>query len=150
VGLAARYARGVATAEPRVTERFDRRIVPDAVLEFLRACARREPFHLGGGALAGVFLSHRKSRDVDLFSHEGDAHRDLVRALPAAAMAAVTIGEIEIEVDAVHEALPDLEPPRASIEGITVESLADPRRPRPSPSRDRDQGVDHVHSMTPS
>jgi hypothetical protein len=145
VGLAARYARGVATAEPRVTERFDRRIVPDAVLEFLRACARREPFHLGGGAaLAGVFLSHRKSRDVDLFSHEGDAHRDLVRALPAAAMEAggrfvmvrdagghargkLTIGEIEIEVDAVHEALPDLEPPPASIEGITVESLADLR-----------------------
>jgi hypothetical protein len=31
----------MAAAEPKVTERFDRRIVPDSVLEFLRARARR-------------------------------------------------------------------------------------------------------------
>jgi len=135
----------VATAEPSVTERFDRRIVPDSVLEFLRACARRVPFHLGGGAaLAGVFLGHRKSRDVDLFSHDHDAHRDLVRALPAAATDAggsfalvrdagghvrgkLTIEDVELEVDAVHEALPDLEPPPATVEGVTVESLTDLR-----------------------
>lgn len=128
-----------------MTATFDRRIVPEPVLEFLRACARREPFHLGGGAaLAGVFLSHRTSRDVDLFTHGHEAHRDLVRALPDAAVEAggrfvvlrdagghvrgkLTIGEVELEVDAVHEALADLEPPAGTFEGVTVESLADLR-----------------------
>jgi hypothetical protein len=128
-----------------VTERFDRRIVPDEVLEFLRACERRVPFHLGGGAaLAGIFLAHRRSRDVDLFSHEREAHRELVRALPDAAKEAngtfalvrdagghvrgkLSIGALELEVDAVHEALPDLEAPRTKIEGVTVESLTDLR-----------------------
>lgn len=74
-----------------MNQRFDRRIVPDSVLEFLRACARRVPFHLGGGAaLAGVFLGHRKSRDVDLFSHDHDAHEqyrdELARRLRAVAL----------------------------------------------------------------
>ena len=128
-----------------MTERFDRRVVPDSVLEFLRACARRVPFHVGGGAaLAGVFLGHRKSRDVDLFVHDHDAHRDLVRALPAAATEVdgifalvrdagghvrgkLMLGEVELEVDAVHEALPDLETPPATVEGVTVESLTDLR-----------------------
>jgi hypothetical protein len=98
----------------------------------------------GGAALAGVFLGHRKSRDVDLFCHDADAHRDLVRALPAAATDAagrfalvrdagghvrgkLTIGDLELEVDAVHDALPDLEPPPATVEGVTVESLTDLR-----------------------
>jgi hypothetical protein len=128
-----------------VTERFDRRVVPDSVLEFLRACGRRAPFHLGGGAaLAGVFLGHRRSRDVDLFTHDHEAHRDLVRALPSAAMEAggkftlvrdagghvrgkLVLENAEVEVDAVHEALPDLDPPPAMVEGVTVESLADLR-----------------------
>ena len=37
------------------------------------------------------------------------------------------IGGIELEVDAVHEALPDLEAPRVTVEGVTVESLTDLR-----------------------
>ena len=36
---------------------FDRRVVPDSVLDFVRACQVRIPCHLGGGAaLAGVYL----------------------------------------------------------------------------------------------
>lgn len=66
---------------------FDSRIVAPDELRFLQACQRRVPFHLGGGAaLAGLHLRHHLSADMDLFVHDREAHRDLVRALP-------TIGE---------------------------------------------------------
>ena len=111
----------------------------------LRACQRRVPFHLGGGAaLAGVFLGHRTSRDVDLFCHDSDAHRELVGILPAAAAEVggtfvvlrdggghargeLDIGGVRLAVDAVHEALPDLEPAMPDVDGVTIESLADLR-----------------------
>ena len=128
-----------------MNDQFDRRVVPEGVLEFLRACGHRAPFHLGGGAaLAGVFLRHRTSRDVDLFCHDEASHADLVRAIPAAAeevggtfawvrsagghaRGKLSIGGTALEVDAVHEALVDLEAPAQTREGITVESLTDLR-----------------------
>lgn len=50
---------------------FDRRVVPDHALDFVRACQQLVPCHLGGGAaLGGVYLGHRATGDVDLFIHE--------------------------------------------------------------------------------
>ena len=50
-------------------ETFDRRVVPAAVLDFVRACQIRLPCHLGGGAaLSGAYLGHRTTGDIDLFS----------------------------------------------------------------------------------
>ena len=46
---------------------FDRRVLPDPVLGLVRACQRRVPAHLAGGAgLSGAYLAHRLSGDVDL------------------------------------------------------------------------------------
>lgn len=65
---------------------FDRRVVPDFVLDFVRACQTRIPCHLGGGAaLAGVYLGHRMTGDVDLFVHDAEEMRALVGLLPGAA-----------------------------------------------------------------
>src|SRR3954471_16105662 len=50
---------------------FDRRVVPDFALDFVRACQRRIPCHLGGGAaLAGAYLGHRMTGGIDLFIAE--------------------------------------------------------------------------------
>ena len=55
----------------------------EPVLAFVRACQRRTACHLGGGAAwAGAWLGHRTSRDIDLFCHDREDHRDLVRSLP--------------------------------------------------------------------
>lgn len=123
---------------------FDPRIVPDAVLAFVRECQRRVPCHLGGGAaLAGVHLRHRLSRDVDLFSHDAAEMRVLARVLPdAAAEAGGSLRVVRdagsllravldhrgaaVEVDVVHEPAADIEPPQ-SVDGVWVESLADLR-----------------------
>lgn len=124
---------------------FDRRVVAPAVLEFVRACQRRVPCHLGGGAaLAGAYLRHRLTGDVDLFAHQADEMRTLVgvlRDVAASAGVNVTIvrdagslvratlkwDEGELELDVVHEPIPDLEPPPPPVEGIVVESLKDLR-----------------------
>ncbi len=125
--------------------RFDRRVVSTSVLDFIRGCQERVPCHLGGGvALAGAYLGHRTTGDVDLFAHDADDMRTLVRLLPDAAKragVAVTIqrdvgylvrARIEssdggAELDVVHEAVADLEPPPPPLEGVVVESLADLR-----------------------
>lgn len=124
---------------------FDRRVVPDAVLELLRALQRRATAHLAGGAaLGGLYLCHRLSSDVDLFCHEADLVRSLVRELPSVATelggdirvvrdagtfvrATVSLGGHALELDIVHEALPDLEPAPPPVEGVVVESLTDLR-----------------------
>ena len=44
---------------------FDRRVVPEFVLGFVRACQTRVVCHLGGGAaLAGAYLGHRMTGDI--------------------------------------------------------------------------------------
>lgn len=123
---------------------FDRRIVTEEELGLLLACHRRVPFHLGGGAaLAGAHLRHRLSADADLFVHDARAHRDLVASLPAAGAerripvrivrdggsfvrATVELKDGPLELDIVHDPVPDIEPPPA-VEGLLVESLADLR-----------------------
>jgi hypothetical protein len=123
---------------------FDRRVVPDFALGFIRACQERVPCHLGGGAaLAGVYLGHRTTGDVDLFVHDAEDMRALAGLLPAAAAAAASdcslirdAGHLvrahldsrdgqSVEVDLVYEPVADIEPPPPKIEGIEVESLAE-------------------------
>ncbi len=128
-----------------VPSSFDPRIVTARELAFLQAAQRVAPFHLGGGAaLAGVHLRHRLSADADLFVHERDVHRDLVRALPEIGAANGTpvsivrdgggfvraqlhLPEAPIELDVIHEPVPDVEPAPPPVDGIVVESLADLR-----------------------
>lgn len=127
---------------------FDRRILPDDALALVRACQRRVPCHLGGGAaLAALHLRHRLSGDVDLFCHDAAEVRSLVRALPAVAAETGLAIELvrdsgtfvravvrgpglgaagSVELDLVHEAVPDLEP-AAAVDGVVCESLADLR-----------------------
>lgn len=125
---------------------FDRRVVQDSVLDFVRACQVRVPCHLGGGAaLAGVYLGHRTTGDIDLFVHDAEDMRALVGLLPAAAAEAgivVTllrdVGHLvraqltaqeggSVEVDVVHEPIADIAAPPPPVEGIVVESLTDLR-----------------------
>jgi hypothetical protein len=82
--------------------------------------------------------------DIDLFSHDAEEMRVLVRVLSdvaAEAKVSVTVlrdagslvrarmesPEVTIEVDVVHEPIPDIEAPPDPIEGVVVESLADLR-----------------------
>lgn len=125
---------------------FDRRVVPDFVLDFVRACQRRIPCHLGGGAaLAGAYLGHRMTGDIDLFVHDAEDMRALVGLLSGAAAEAginVTLvrdvghlvrAQLEdrdgrsLEVDVVHEPVADIAIPPPPIEGIVIESLTDLR-----------------------
>jgi hypothetical protein len=127
-----------------VPDRFDRRVVPESVLDFVRCCQSAVPSHLAGGvALAGAWLGHRLSRDVDLFVHDARAHRELVRRLPEVArLAGATVDVVRdsgghvraklrtvdhtLELDVVHEALVDLDDPML-VESILVESFRDLR-----------------------
>jgi len=125
---------------------FDRRVVPDFVLDFVRACQTSIPCHLGGGAaLAGAYLGHRTTGDIDLFVHDAEEMRALVGLLPGVAMKAgvgVTLlrdvghlvrAQLEgrdgnsVEVDIVHEPIADLMAPPPPVEGIVIESLTDLR-----------------------
>jgi hypothetical protein len=127
-----------------VRSSFDRRVLPDPALELVRSCQRRVPCHLGGGAaLAGAHLGHRLSGDIDLFCHQAEDVRFLVRELPAIASecsaqidlvrdAATFVrgharwASLELEIDLVHEPAADIETP-APIEQVVVESLVDLR-----------------------
>ena len=124
---------------------LDRRVLPEVVIELVRAVQSHEPAHLAGGAaLAGAHLSHRLSADVDLFVHDAEAHRRACRRLADAVREAggslvvvqdagsfwrahVTVGKTALEFDLVHESVPDLEPTPPPIDGVVVESLADLR-----------------------
>jgi hypothetical protein len=92
-----------------------------------------------------VYLGHRRTRDLDLFVHDREAHRALVSALPVVAQEAhvgialvrdggtfvrssIDLGdEGSVELDLVFEPMADLEAPPAAVEGVIVESLADLR-----------------------
>ena len=129
---------------PRKPERLDRRVVPESVVGFLRACQKAVPCHLGGGAaLAGAYLHHRLTGDVDLFVHDREDMRELARTLPRIASdcgarlsvqrdaghlirCGLATSETNIEIDLVHEPVSDLES-ATEVEGIAIESLADLR-----------------------
>jgi hypothetical protein len=125
---------------------FDRRVVADFVLDFVRACQTRIPCHLGGGAaLAGAYLGHRMTGDIDLFVHDAEEMRALVGLLPgisADTEIGVTLlrdaghlvrAQLEsrdgsrVEVDVVHEPVGDIAAPPPPVEGIVIESLTDLR-----------------------
>jgi hypothetical protein len=126
--------------------RFDRRVLPDDVLELVRALQRRVPCHLAGGAaLSGAHLAHRLSGDVDLFCHDARDLRELVASLgEVAAECAAQIVLVRdaghlaradvrtregrlLALDLIHESVPDLEPTPPPLESIVVESLTDLR-----------------------
>lgn len=123
---------------------FDARVVPPEVVRFLQALTARAPFQLAGGAaLSGVYLSHRLSRDVDLFCRDAASQRRLVNVLNDAAREAggvarivqdagsfvraeVTIGAHRFDADLVVDGAPLLDEPRV-VEGVSVQGLADLR-----------------------
>jgi predicted nucleotidyltransferase component of viral defense system len=126
-------------------DRFDRRVIPDSVLDLVRFVQQREDCHLAGGAaLSGAHLAHRLSADIDLFVHEAAAHRRVCRLVQDAVLhaggtsvvvrdggsfwrAQLSLGSASLECDVVHESVQDIEPPPAPIEGVVVESLVDLR-----------------------
>lgn len=129
-----------------MNNRFDRRVIPDSVLDFVREAQSRVACHLGGGAaLSGAYLSHRKTGDIDLFVHGGqEDHRELAAALlapaerPGARVALVRDAghlvrlrletqETTCEVDLVHEMVPDVASEQPTLEGVVLESLEDLR-----------------------
>jgi hypothetical protein len=123
---------------------FNRQVVPEDVLRFVRACQARAGCHLGGGAaLSGAYLGHRFSQDIDLMCHDRADMRRLAAQVGEIAVEAGGAAEIvqdagsfvraslrlsshALEVDLVFEGTGDLEPP-TSVEGVLVESLADIR-----------------------
>lgn len=89
-------------------------------------------------------MSHRLSRDIDLFCHDAVEHRELARDLESIAgecdghlrvqrdggsflRAELTLATSTLLVDLVHEPQADLEPPPEAIESVVVESLTDLR-----------------------
>jgi hypothetical protein len=128
-----------------VRSTFDRRVLSERLLDFIRRCQSRVPSHLAGGAaLSGAYLGHRTTGDIDLFFHDSEEMRLLVVALSDVAAESgmtteilrdarslvrvrVTSGDVATEMDLVHEPLGDLEPPPPPLEGIVVESLTDLR-----------------------
>ena len=122
---------------------FDRRVVPDSAIEFVRACQRRVDCHLGGSAaLAGAYLGHRVSNELDLFVHDRAAHRVLVSVLSD--VAAEVAGRTELRLDAgthvraelilpdrtmelnvAFEAAAAIEALPTQVEGLMIASLAD-------------------------
>ncbi|MCC6332796.1 MAG: nucleotidyl transferase AbiEii/AbiGii toxin family protein [Myxococcales bacterium] len=123
---------------------FDRRVVPEGVLRFVRACQARVRCVLGGGAaLSGVFLAHRLSHDIDLFCRDREDVRTLSQVLSDAASevggrvslvqdagdfvrAELKLGGEVLAVDLVLDTAKKLAAP-LSVDGVEVESLEDLR-----------------------
>lgn len=128
-----------------MNSRFDRRVLPASVLDFIRMAQAQVPCHLGGGAaLAGAYLGHRTTGDIDLFVHGGrEEHRELGEFLlqSSAGLGQVALlrdaghllrlrletPETDIEVDVIHESVADLASEQPVVEGVVIESLLDLR-----------------------
>jgi hypothetical protein len=103
--------------------------------------AREQRFFLtGGGALAGFYLGHRTTEDLDLFSPPGPDLDDAARALEAATEACggtgraakrfgdfqrivVTRGDEECIVDLVIDRAPPVDPVKATRGAVRVDTL---------------------------
>jgi hypothetical protein len=143
-----------------VLSALDRRVLPEAVIAFVRESQRLAPSRLGGeAALSAAFLSHRLSRDVDLICDTLDSVRTLVRAFPAIerssgasirvvrdagsfVRAVAQAADATFEVDVILEGSGRIDPHDAILEGIVLEPLADLRAAKltciPSRSEPRD------------
>jgi len=125
-------------------DRFDRRILPEPALGFLRALQAEAGGQLAGGmVLSGAWLAHRLSRDMDVFFAERDAVRAALERARSVASARglefrvvrdsgtfvrceLATGDPPLELDLVHEPLPDLGG-GAVVEGVAVRSEPDLR-----------------------
>jgi hypothetical protein len=120
-------------------------VLPEPIVQLLRALQQAGSCHLGGGAaLSAAHLAHRLSGDLDVFCHHAQAHRELVHALPEVARSCGAVVELVrdaghlvrarvtasgghvVALDLVHEPNPDLDP-ALTIEEVVLESLADLR-----------------------
>lgn len=127
-----------------MNKHFDLRVLPESVLELVRSAQRLVPCHLGGGAaLAGAYLGHRRSADIDLFVHSSaEEHRRLVDQLfrtPSAAQLelvrdaghlvrmSIRTADAKLEADIVHESVADVAEDQPVIDGVVVEALTDLR-----------------------
>jgi hypothetical protein len=98
----------------------------------------------GGAALAGAWLGHRVTGDLDLFfrertelrgflpelervASEAGCEATLVRDSGAHVRARLGVGDERLELDLVHDSLPDLGPSPPLLEGVRLVSLADLR-----------------------
>lgn len=126
-------------------DKFDRRVVPEAIIKLIRNVQSREVCHLAGGAaLSGAHLAHRLSADIDLFVHEATAHRRTCRHVSDVVQEAggsihviqdagafwrarITLGALVTECDLIHESVADIEDPPPPLDGIVIESLTDLR-----------------------
>ena len=125
--------------------KFDRRVLSDSTIEFVRAVQCIAPCRLGGGsALAGAWLSHRLSRDLDLFFADRSALRQFLPELNEVASraggstnvvrdsgthvrATLDLGIQMLELDLVHDSLPDIGVEQPVVEGIQLVPFADLR-----------------------
>ncbi len=123
---------------------FDRRVVPGWAIDYLRELQGQTDSRLvGGAALAGGWLSHRLSRDLDLFFIEPAEQRAAVATAGRLAgehglafqavqdsgaffRGRLRSGEQELELDLIHDPLPDIGVIQ-EIEGVRVASLEDLR-----------------------
>ena len=124
---------------------FDRRVLSDDAISFIRQVQHLAPCHLGGGAaLSGAWLSHRLSRDIDLFFKERVHLRELLPELTevgkAAGCAVVLVRDggahvratvrfetAELALDLVHDPLIDVGSETPEIEGIRLLPYSDLR-----------------------
>lgn len=124
---------------------FDRRVLPDQILELIRLAQARVPCVLGGGAaLSGAWLRHRLSRDIDLFCTDRESVRELIENVEITARTLggqttivrdagshvrlrAEIGDVLREVDLVHEPASPTETEPTTLEGIQLVPFADLR-----------------------
>ena len=124
---------------------FDRRVVSQQAVDLLLAVQSEAGGVLGGGAvLSGAWLRHRLSRDLDLFFDSREQVRRALARLPDVAQAAAVEFAVlrdsgtfvrcsldwpdqRLELDLVHEPLPDLGGTGATVEGVAVRSEVDLR-----------------------
>lgn len=118
-------------------------ILPPAVVDLCAALQQGNASRLGGGAaLAGFYLGHRFSDDLDLFFADREEMRTLLLTLAdrleghvdqhrvvqdagSFVRVATTTGNARLKLDLVFDPQAPLTPPIRSEEGIRIESFRD-------------------------